>query len=51
MIRYERCYFNVRVKAEMSQLNLQHGHKVIASEAATLAILDTYPQQDGKLAV
>ena len=23
-IRYTRCYFNVRSKADMSQLNLQH---------------------------
>jgi len=26
-IRYDtRCYFNVRSKADMSQLNLQHGN-------------------------
>ena len=27
-IRYDtRCYFNVRVKADTSQLNLQHGNE------------------------
>ena len=27
MIRYDtRCYFNVRSKADISQLNLPHGH-------------------------
>jgi len=24
-IRYDRCYFNVRSKADISQLNLPHG--------------------------
>jgi len=35
-IRYDvRCYFNVRSKADISQLNLPHGGLVITTTATT----------------
>jgi len=47
-IRYDtRCYFNVRSKADISQLNLPHGdHQILLLALANRFTEDSYTTQD-----